>query len=116
MTWNIFKRIAQLEQQVKDLTDFNGDKSRWLGRLEEKIRNIENKLFIQAVERNAFSAAPVRSEGKQVFTMSKVEQEKERNRQYQRERYAIRKNDKAAREKKNAYARAYYARTKGAKK
>lgn len=88
MTWNIFKRIAVLEK---------------------KVQEIDRRL-------NPYAAAPVRSEGKQVFTMSEVEQEKERNRKYQRERYAISKNDKAAREKKNAYARAYYARTKGAKK
>lgn len=88
MTWNIFKRIDVLEKKVQEM---------------------DRRL-------NPYAAAPVRSEGKLVFTMSEVEQERERNRQYQRERYAIKKNDKAAREKKNAYARAYYARTKGAKK
>ena len=88
MKWNIFKRIAVLEKKVQEM---------------------DRRL-------KPYAAAPVLSEGKPVFTMSEVEQERERNRQYQRERYAIRKNDKAARDKKNAYARAYYARTKGVKK
>jgi phosphoribosylformylglycinamidine (FGAM) synthase-like amidotransferase family enzyme len=113
MSWNIFKRVAQLEQQVKDLTDFNSDNSRWICRLQDKVRHIENKLFIQAVEHKAFSAAPVHSEGEPVFTKDEVDQEKERKRQYQREWYAKNKS-KAAREKKNAYHRAYYARKKGA--
>lgn len=120
MTWNIFKRVALLEQQVKDLTDFNGDKSRWIMRLEQKIRHIEDKLFIQAVERNAFSAAPVRSEGAPVFTKDEVE--KERKRQYQREWYANKRAElkkarstKEQKEKRAAYARAYYLRKKGEK-
>jgi len=101
MSWNIFKRVALLEQQVKDLTDFNGDHSRWIMRLEQKIRHIEDKLFIQAVERKAFSIP--------------ADKARENKRQYQREWYAKNKASKAAREKKNAYARAYYARKKGAK-
>ena len=120
MTWNIFKRVALLEQQVKDLTDFNGDKSRWIMRLEQKIRHIEDKLFIQAVERNAFSAAPVRSEGAPVFTKDEVE--KERKRQYQREWYANKRAElkkarstKEQKEKRAAYARAYYLRKNGEK-
>ena len=74
MKWNIYSRVTVLEQQVKDLTDFSGDQSRMIARLEEKLRQIDNQLFIQAIE-------------------------------LMREK----------REKKNAYARAYYARTKGAK-
>jgi hypothetical protein len=111
MSWNIFKRIALLEQQVKDLTDFNSDHSRWIARLSANIRHIENKLFIQAVEHNAFSAAPVRSEGAPVFTKDEVEKEKKRL--YHREWRAKNKLSEDARKKKNAYARAYYARTKG---
>jgi hypothetical protein len=95
MSWNIFKRIAQLEQQVKDLTDFNSDNSRWLKRL-------DSKLFIQAVESKAFSTP--------------VDQAKETRRLYQREWRAKNKLSEDARKRKNAYARAYYARTKGAKK
>ena len=101
MTWNIFKRVAVLEQQVKDLTDFNSDNSRWICRLQDKVRHIENKLFTQAVESKAFSIP--------------ADKARENKRQYQREWYAKNKASKAAREKKNAYARAYYARTKGAK-
>ena len=74
MKWNIYNRVTVLEQQVKDLTDFSGDQSRMIARLEEKLRQIDGKLFIQAIE-----------------SMT------------------------AKRDKKNAYARAYYARTKGAK-
>ena len=101
MTWNIFKRVAELEQKVKDLTDFNSDNSRWICRLQDKVRHIENKLFTQAVESKAFSIP--------------ADKARENKRQYQREWYAKNKASKAAREKKNAYARAYYARTKGAK-
>jgi len=42
MSWNIFKWIAEIEQQVKDLTDFNGDHSRWIKRVEEKAQKLEN--------------------------------------------------------------------------
>lgn len=101
MNWNIFKRVAELEQKVKDLTDFNDDHSRWLARLSANIRHIENKLFIQAVEHNAFS---------------EVDKAREARRLYHREWRAKNKLSEDARERKNAYARAYYARTKGAKK
>ena len=101
MTWNIFKRVAVLEQQVKDLTDFNSDNSRWICRLQDKVRHIENKLFTQAVESKAFSIP--------------ADKARENKRQYQREWYAKNKASKAAKAKKNAYARAYYARKKGAK-
>jgi hypothetical protein len=127
MSWNIFKRIALLEQQVKDLTDFNSDHSRWIARLSANIRHIENKLFIQAVEHKAFSAAPVRSEGAPVFTKDevdlKVSQEREKKLQYRRDWYAKnvakKKPEKdldAIREKRRAYHRAYYARKKGESK
>ena len=122
MSWNIFKRVALLEQQVKDLTDFNSDNSRWICRLQDKVRHIENKLFTQAVERNAFSAAPVRSEGAPVFTKDEVAREKERKREYQRQWYANKRAElkkarstKEQKEKRAAYARAYYLRKKGAK-
>jgi len=52
-----------------------------------------------------------------------VDEGRIKRRQYQRDWYAKKaamikqeKNAQAARERKNAYARAYYARTKGAKK
>jgi hypothetical protein len=116
MNWNIFKRVTELEQKVKDLTDFNNDNSLFIGQLKGKINQINNKLFIQAVEHKAFSVAPVRNEGQPVFTKSEVNLEKERRRLYQREWRAKNKLNKEARDKKNAYARAYYARTKGKKK
>jgi predicted nuclease with TOPRIM domain len=155
MSWNIFKRIAELENHVKDLNDFHFGNSRRIKavedelsqlekankllvnsnqaligrheniaervkdiahelvtqsrqpssddggrivRLEEKVKQLENKLFIQAVEHNAFS---------------EVDKAREAKRQYQREWYAQNKIKKAAQEKKNSYARAYYARKKG---
>ena len=117
MNWNIFKRVAELEQKVKDLTDFNDNHSRWLARLSANIRHIENKLFIQAVEHKAFNV------DEPVFTKDKVDEELQKKRQYKRDWYAKKvakikqeKNAQAVRERKNAYARAYYARTKGAKK
>jgi len=99
MTWNIFKRVSVLEDKVKDLMSFSDDGGR-IVRLEEKVRQLENKLFIQAVEHKTFS---------------EVDKAREAKRQYQREWYAQNKIKQAAREKKNTYARAYYARTKGAK-
>lgn len=96
MSWNIFKRIAQLEQQVKDLTDFNNDHSRWICRLQDKVRHIENKLFIQAVEHKAFS----------------TDEERERKLRHRREQYAKNKADKIAKAKHNARQKAYRARQK----
>jgi hypothetical protein len=117
MNWNIFKRVAELEQEVKDLKDFTDDHSRWLLLLQEKVKQIENKLFIQAVEHKAFNV------DEPVFTKDKVDEELQKKRQYKRDWYAKKvakikqeKNAQAVRERKNAYARAYYARTKGAKK
>ena len=126
MKWNIFNSVSALEQKVKDLTDFSGDHSRWIARLEGKIRQIEDKLFIQAVENKTFSSAPIKSEGAQVFTKAEVNAEENqkllKRRQYQREwaaKMRVKKMEKAKaqlqREKKNAYARAYYLRTKGKK-
>lgn len=42
MKWNIFKRVVELEQSVKDLTDFNFDNSRWIKRVDERAQNLEN--------------------------------------------------------------------------
>lgn len=114
MTWNIFKRVAELEQKVKDLRDFTDDHSRWIGQLEGKLKQMDNKLFIQAVEHRAFSVAP--DPRMPVFANSEVNQEKERKRLYHRAWRAKNKLSEDARERKNAYARAYYARTKGKKK
>jgi len=94
-------RIAALEQQVKDLTDLNSDHNQFIGKLEGKINQINNKLFIQAVEHKAFS---------------EVDKAREARRLYHREWRKKNKLSEDARNKKNAYARAYYARTKGAKK
>lgn len=106
MTWNIFKRVAALEEKVKDLTDFNSDNNRWIGRLQEKVRHIEDKLFMQAIESKAFPADKAR----------------ENKRQYHREWYAKRRvelkkarSTKEQKEKRAAYARAYYLRKKGEK-
>jgi len=144
MNWNIFKRVAELEQQVKDLTDFNNDHSRWIAQLGERaqklesanqnlinsnqaligrhenigkrLKDLEHQVYMQSRQLNPYAAAPVRSEGQPVFTKSEVDLEKERKRLYHREWRAKNKLNKEARDKKNAYARAYYARTKGAKK
>jgi hypothetical protein len=101
MTWNIFKRIAELEQWVKDQGVFNFENSRRIKQLEDKMRQVESKLFIQAVEHKAFSDADKAREAKRL---------------YHRAWRAKNKLSEDARERKNAYARAYYARTKGAKK
>jgi hypothetical protein len=101
MTWNIFKRVAELEQWVKDHRGFNFENSRRIMQLEDKMRQVENKLFIQAVEHKAFS---------------EVDKVREARRLYQREWRKKNKLSEDARKRKKAYARAYYARTKGAKK
>lgn len=43
MKWNIFKRVAELEQLVKDLKDFTDDHSRWIARLGEKAQKLESE-------------------------------------------------------------------------
>jgi len=116
MSWNIFKRVALLEQQVKDLTDFNNDNSRWIARLGEmaqklesanqnlinsnqaligrhenigkRLQNLEHQVYMQSRQLNPYAAAPVHSEGEPVFTEAEVDQEKEKKRLYQREWYA----------------------------
>lgn len=130
MSWNIFKRIALLEEasakniavidalnrRSTSLQDQNYAHSKWLTSLENRLQEMGRRL-------NPYAAAPVHSEGEPVFTEAEVDQEKEKKRLYQREWYAkkvakikMEKAAQAAREKKNAYARAYYARTKGEKK
>ena len=183
MKWNIFKRIAQLEQLAKDLLDFNGDNNRWFCRLEERViklesanqalvnsnqaligrhenigkrlQDLEQQVYIQSRQKDPQIAALeqhikellgfINDEGCRIKDIeeklervdgatfahsvqlnskysevppmpSLVDEDLLKKRQYQREWYAKNKANKAAREKKNAYARAYYARTKGAKK
>ena len=132
MNWNIFKRIAQVEQLAKDLLDFNGDNNRWFCRLEERViklekanqnlvnsnqaligrhenigkrlKNLEHQVYMQSRQTNPYIAAPVRSEGEPVFTKDEVDQEKEKKRQYQREWYA-KKRSKLQQEKNVKVAR-----------
>jgi hypothetical protein len=118
MTWNIFKRVAELEQKVKDLMSFSDDGGR-IVRLEEKVRQIASlEKRLQEMDRrlNPYAAAPVRSDGQQVFADAEIEKERERKRLYHRAWRAKNKLSEDARDRKNAYARAYYARTKGKKK
>ena len=123
MSWNIFKRVALLEQQVKDLTDFNSDHSRWIARLEEKAQKLENanqvlvnsnqalirkqenlaervkdiahEIYTQSRQPSPYAAAPVRIEGAPVFTKEEVSAE-----------------EMAAREKKLQYHREWYKQNK----
>jgi|688.fasta_scaffold49096_17 hypothetical protein len=83
MTWNIFKRVAELEKVTIDL--------------HQALSMLHSQMRIK-------------------YSSSKAEEEKEKKRLYYREWRAKNKLSEAARERKNAYARAYYARTKGAKK
>ena len=96
MSWNIFKRVAELEQQVKDLKDFTYHHSQWNGQLEGRLKQIDNELFIRAVESKAFS----------------TDEERERKLQHRREQYAKNKADKIAKAKHNARQKAYRARQK----
>ena len=188
MNWNIFKRVAELEQQVKDLTDFNGDHSRWIAQLGEKaqklesanqvlvnanqaligrhdnigkrLQDLEHQVYLQsrdpriaALEQHVKELLGfINDEGRRIKDIevklklvdnatfahsvqlnSKyseippppplLDEERIKRRQYKRDWYAKKvakikqeKNAQAVRERKNAYARAYYARTKGAKK
>ena len=128
MSWNIFKRVAELEQWVKDLNDFHFGNSRRikavedeLSRLEqankllvtsnqvlirrqenigERVKDIAHELVTQSRQPSPYAAAPVCSEP--VF--SKDEVEKEKKRQYQREWYA-KKQAKLKREKNVQAAR-----------
>ena len=109
-------QIAALEQQVKDLTDFNNDKDRRIEAIEVKLKRVDHATFAHSVQLNSkYSEVPPMP--------SLVDEDLLKKRQYQRAWYAKKraklkqeKNVQAAREKKRAYARAYYARTKGAKK
>ena len=102
-------QIAALEQQVKDLADFINDEDRRIEAIEIKLKRVDGATFAHSVQLNSkYSEVPPMT--------SLVDEDLLKKRQYQREWYAKNKANKAAREKKNAYARAYYARTKGAKK
>lgn len=90
MTWNIFKRVAQLEQEVKDLRNDLVTQYQALSMLHNQMRA--------------------------KYPPSEVDKERERRRLYHREWRAKNKLSSEERDKKRAYARAYYARTKGAKK
>lgn len=123
MTWNIFKRIALLEEanasnmvvidtlsrKLSSLQDLKNAHSKWLTSLENRLQEMGRRL-------NPYSDSPVRSEGESVYTKAEIDLEKERKRLYHREWREKNRLNKEARDKKNAYARAYYARTKGAKK
>lgn len=126
MSWNIFKRVALLEQQVKDLTDFNGDHSRWIVRLEEKAQKLENanqvlvnsnqalirkqenlaervkdiahEIYTQSHQPSPYAYAPVRSEGELVFTKDEIDLEVSQKK-----------------EKKRQYQREWYAQNKASK-
>jgi hypothetical protein len=96
MTWNIFKRVALLEKAVSNLTNEVVTQYQTLSMLHNQIR------------------ARNRS--------SEIDQEKERKREYHREWYAKRRvelkkarSTKEQKEKRAAYARAYYLRKKGEK-
>ena len=90
MNWNIFKRVAELEQKVTHLNDELVMQGQVLTMLHNQIRA--------------------------KYLPSEADKERERKRLYHRAWRAKNKLTEDARERKNAYARAYYARTKGAKK
>jgi hypothetical protein len=90
MSWNIFKRVAELEKEITNLRHDLVTQYQALSMLHNQIRA--------------------------KYPPSEADKEKERRRLYHREWRAKNKLNKEARDKKNAYARAYYARTKGAKK
>lgn len=90
MTWNIFKRVAELEQAITDLRNDLVTQYQALSMLHNQIRA--------------------------KYPPSEVDKERERKRLYHREWRAKNKLSSEKRDKKRAYARAYYARTKGAKK
>jgi len=115
MNWNIFKRIALLEQQVKELLDFINDEDRRIVDIEVKLKLVDNATFALSVQLNSkYSEIPPPP------MPLLVDEGRIKRRQYQREWYAKKrsklqqeKNVKVAREKRNAYQRAYYARKKG---
>jgi len=136
MKWNIFNSVSALEQKVKDLTDFSGDHSRWIARLEEKVHMLETSNSV-LIKMNEIKEKKLKDLNNAIFVHSRLlnltysevppvpnsEDEKLlKKRQYQREwaaKMRVKKMEKAKaqsqREKKNAYARAYYLRTKGKK-
>ena len=90
MTWNIFKRIAVLEKEIANLRNDLVTQYQALSMLHNQIRA--------------------------KYPPSEVDKEREARRLYHRAWRAKNKLSEDARDRKNAYARAYYARTKGEKK
>jgi hypothetical protein len=90
MTWNIFKRIAALEKE---------------------ITNLRHDLVTQYQ-----ALSMLHNQMRAKYPPSEADKEKEKKRLYHRAWREKNKLSEDARERKNAYARAYYARTKGAKK
>jgi len=109
-------RIAALERQAKELLDFINDEDRRIEDIEVKLKLVDNATFAHSVQLNSkYSEIPP--------PPPLLDEKRIKRRQYQRDWYAKKaamikqeKSVQAAREKKKAYARAYYARTKGAKK
>ena len=122
MNWNPFKRIAELEAmhtknlavldtlsyKINDLNSRHKALHNWVGSLADRHIVINERL-------NSYAAAPVRSEGKPVFTKAEVadaaEQKRIKHREYQRAYY----NRQKAKAKQNEYQRAYRARKKAEK-
>jgi len=150
MKWNIFNTVTVLEQQLKDLTDFNRDHSQWILQLKERliklenanqllvnsnqvlirkqenlaerVKDLEHGVYLQSRQPSPVIAEP--DPRLPVFPQIEVNTEASekllKKRQYQRDWYAKKKAKKeeeqkikVQREKKNAYAREYYHRTKG---
>jgi hypothetical protein len=122
MSWNIFKRVGELERWVRDLNDFHFGNSRRikavedeLSRLEqanqllvnsnqalirkqenisERVKDLSHQIYKQSRQASPYAAAPVRSEGQPVFTNDEVDKAREIKRKYQREWYAKRQAKK----------------------
>lgn len=131
MSWNIFKRIALLEQRVKDLADFNGDEDRKVERFKERLIKLETSNSV-LIRMNEITEEKLKVLHQATVAHSRllnsyyakeappvVDEKLLKERQYRRELYAqkqakkkLEKDAAAAHEKRRAYARAYYKRKK----
>jgi len=102
MKWNIFERLNTLEKELHELREVVRYQGNTIIALQlADIEKEGSKLVESQVDRNRYSAAPVRSEGDPVFTKAEVDAETLKRRKYKREWYA-RNKDAISERKKTA--------------
>jgi len=115
MKWNIFERLNTLEKELHELREVVRYQGNTIIALQlADIEKEGSKLVESQVDRNRYSAAPVRSEGDPVFTKAEVDAETLKRRKYKREWYA--RNKDAISERKKTAKKLQEAQSQGNKK